>query len=122
MNLLDTGIIIEMLRERKHEVGAISIITLTEVLRGLEARKRAKVKELLEESFNLLNLDNEVIETYCNLYHKLKEEGIPIPDADLLIAATAMSHHIALKTKDEHFERLKTLGLKLAEAPKEQRE
>ena len=122
MNLLDTDIIIEMLRERKHEVGAISIITLTEVLKGLEARKRAKVKELLEESFNLLNLDNEVIETYCNLYHKLKEEGIPIPDADLLIAATAMSHHIELKTKDEHFERLKTLGLKLAEAPKEQRE
>ena len=122
MNLLDTDIIIEMLRERKHEVGAISIITLTEVLRGLEARKRAKVKELLEESFNLLNLDNEVIETYCNLYHKLKEEGIPIPDADLLIAATAMSHHIELKTKDEHFERLKTLGLKLAEAPKKQTE
>jgi predicted nucleic acid-binding protein len=122
MNLLDTDIIIEMLRERKHEVGAISIITLTEVLRGLEARKRAKVKELLEESFNLLNLDNEVIETYCNLYHKLKEEGTPIPDADLLIAATAMSHHIELKTKDEHFERLKTLGLKLAEAPKKQRE
>ena len=122
MNLLDTDIIIEMLRERKHEIGAISIITLTEVLRGLEARKRVKVKELLEESFNLLNLDNDVIETYCNLYHKLKEEGIPIPDADLLIAATAMSHHIALKTKDEHFERLRHLGLKLEQAPKEQRE
>jgi predicted nucleic acid-binding protein len=122
MNLLDTDIIIEMLRERKHEVGAISIITLTEVLRGLEARKRAKVKELFEESFNLLNLDNGVIETYCNLYHKLKEEGIPIPDTDLLIAATAMSHHIALKTKDERFERLRHLGLKLEQAPKEQRE
>lgn len=118
MNLLDTDIIIEMLRERKHEVGAISIITLIEVLRGLEAKKRAKVKELLEESFNLLNLDNEVIETYCNLYHKLKEEGTLIPDADLLIAATAMSHNITLKTKDEHFERLRHLGLKLAEIPK----
>jgi len=114
MNLLDTDIIIEMLRERKHEVGAISIITLIEVLRGLEARKRAKVKELLEESFNLLNLDNEVIETYCNLYHKNKEEGTPIPEADLLIAATAISHNMTLKTKDEHFKRLKTLGLKLA--------
>ena len=122
MNLLDTDIIIEMLRERKHEVGAISIITLIEILRGLETKKRAKVKELLEESFNLLNLDNEVIETYCNLYHKLKEEGTLIPDADLLIAATAMSHNITLKTKDEHFERLRHLGLKLAPAHIKQKE
>jgi predicted nucleic acid-binding protein len=121
MNLLDTDIIIEMLRKRRHEVGAISIITLTEVLRGLEARKRARVKELLEESFNLLNLDNKVIETYCNLYQKLKREGTLLPDADLLIAATAMSHNMMLKTKNEHFKRLRHLGLKLPQAPKKQR-
>ena len=36
MNLLDTDIIIEMLRERRHEIGAISIIALIEILRGLE--------------------------------------------------------------------------------------
>lgn len=113
MNLLDTGIIIEIVRERRHEVGAISIVTLTEVLRGLEARKIPRVKELLEESFTLLNLDNEVIETYCNLYQKLKEEGTLVPEADLLIAATSISHNMTLKTKDEHFERLKTHGLKL---------
>ena len=122
MNLLDTDIIIELLRERKHEVGAITPITLIEVLRGLETRKRPKVKELLEESFNLLNLRNEVIETYCNLYSKLKEEGKLIPDADLLVAATAMSHNMTLKTKDEHFERLRHLGLKLAYTPKKQEE
>jgi predicted nucleic acid-binding protein len=113
MNLLDTDVIVEMLQERKHKVGAISIITLIEVLRGIEARKRAKVKELLEESFNLLNLDNQVIEIYCNLYHKLKEKGTLIPDADLLIGATAMSHNMTLETRDEHFKRLIDLGLKL---------
>ena len=121
MNLLDTDTIVQLLRERRYEAGAISIMTLIEVLRGLEANKRAKVKELLEESFNLLNLNNETIETYCTLYHKLKEKGTLIPDADLLIAATAMSHDIALKTKDEHFERLRHLGLKLPQAPKRQR-
>lgn len=118
MNLLDTDIIIELLRKRKHEIGAISIITLIEILRGLEGRKRIKVKDLLEESFNLQSLDNEIIETYCNLYRKLKEESISIPDADLLIAATAISHNMTLRTRDEHFERLRKLGLKLAEAPK----
>jgi predicted nucleic acid-binding protein len=115
MNLLDTGIVIESLRERKHEIGAISIIALVEVLRGLEAKKRPKIKDLLERSFDLLNLDNQVIETYCNLYEKLKEQGTPIPDADLLIAATAISHDVPLKTKDEHFRRLEYLGLKLAQ-------
>lgn len=115
MNLLDTDKIIDLIRERRHEVGAISIITLIEVLRGLEAGKRAKVKELLEESFDILNLDNSIIETYCNLYQKLKNKGVLMPDADLLIAATAMRHNIILKTKDEHFERLRHLGLRLAQ-------
>lgn len=118
MNLLDTDILIELLRERRHEFGAISIITLTEVLRGLGAKKRSKVKELLEESFNIQNLDNQIIETYCNLYQKLKKEGASLPDADLLIVATAISHHMTLKTRDEHFERLTEFGLKLPQTPK----
>ena len=113
MTLLNTDIIIDMLRERKHEVGAISIITLIEVLRGIEADKRKRVKELLEKSFDLINLNNKVVETYCNLYRKLKEDGKPIQDADLLIAATAISNNMALKTKDEHFKILRHYGLKL---------
>ena len=120
MNLLDTDILLELLHERRHEVGAISIITLIEILRGLDDKKRAKVKELLEESFNVQGLDNEIIETYCNLYRKLRKEGVSIPDADLLIAATAISRNITLKTRDEHFERLRKLGLKLVGAPKKQ--
>jgi len=113
MSILDTDKIVELLRERRHEVGSISIITLIEVLRGLETERRPKVKELLEESFSIVGLDNEVIETYCNLYHKLKKEGILIPDADLLVAATAISRKVTLKTRDEHFKRLSGLGLKL---------
>lgn len=113
MILLDTDAVIEILRNKRYETGAISIITLIEVLRGLDAEKRKKSKELLEEIFNLLNLDNSVIETYCSIYRKLKRKGTPIPDADLLIAATAISNNMSLKTKDEHFKRLKHLGLKL---------
>jgi tRNA(fMet)-specific endonuclease VapC len=115
MNLLDTDVIIDLIREKKHEVGAISVITLIEVLRGIDAQKRAKVKKLLEESFNLLDLDNEVVETYCSLYQNLRKEGTLIPDADLLIAATAMSHDMTLKTKDEHIKKMGKIGLKLAE-------
>jgi predicted nucleic acid-binding protein len=113
MSLLDTEIIIEMLKKREYEGGAISPITLIEILRGVEAEKRPVVKRLLEESFTLLSIDNKTIETYCTLYGKLKGEGTPIPDADLLIAATAIAHNLPLKTRDEHFHKLKTLGLKL---------
>jgi len=113
MNMLDTGVVVELLRERRHEVGAISTVTLIEVLRGIEAAKRAKVKELLEESFTTVSLDNKAIETYCSLYQKLRDEGVAVPDADLLIAAVAMSRNMNLKTKDKHFERLKNIGLKL---------
>ncbi len=115
MKLLDTDAIIELLRKKKHEIGAISIITLIEILRGLEDKKRPKVKKLLEKSFNIENLNNKTIETYCNLYRKLKRNGISIPDADLLIAATAISKNMTLKTRDKHFKRLKEFGLKLTE-------
>ena len=121
MNLLDTGIIVELLRKRKYETGAISTITLIEVLRGLKPEKSTKVKELIEESFNVLTIDNKVIKIYCNLYQNLKDKGVLIPDADLLIAATAISHNIPLKTKDKHFKRLKKLSSKLAQTPQKQK-
>lgn len=114
MNLLDTDAVIGLLREKRHEVGEISIISLIEVLRGLEAEKRTQTKKLLEESFNVQGLDNQTIETYCEIYRRLKQEGASIPDADLLVAATAMSRDMALRTSDEHFQRLRELGLKLA--------
>ena len=113
MILFDIDTIIEMLRKKRYELGAISVVTLIEVLRGLNAEKRKRAKVLLEESFDILNLNNEVIETYCSIYQKLRKEGLIIPDADLLIAATAISNNMTLKTRDEHFKRLEFLGLKL---------
>ncbi len=115
MNLLDTGIIIEMIRKKKNELGFISPVTIIEILRGVETKKRLRVKELLEETFRPLNIDNKIIMTYCTLHENLKEQGALIPDADLLIAATAIAYDLTLKTKDEHFQRLKPLGLKLKE-------
>ncbi len=113
MNLLDTGIIIAMLREKKQRQGMISIITLAEVLRGVSIQKRPVIKRLLEESFAVLNLDTTVVEKYCDLYGNLKKKGSMLPDADLFIAATAIAHNLTLETTDEHFQRLKPSGLKL---------
>ena len=112
MNLLDTDIVIQMVKEKKYSLGMISPITLIEVLRGIDAKKRSKVKQLLEESFPLLNIDNSIIETYCSIYQKLRKEGDLLPDADLLIAATAIAHNLTIETRDDHFQRLKPMGLR----------
>jgi len=45
MNLLDTDVIIDLLRKKQYEVGAISTVTLIEVLRGLDAEKRVRAKK-----------------------------------------------------------------------------
>jgi tRNA(fMet)-specific endonuclease VapC len=113
MNLLDTDILIRKIKEKKYEPAAISPLTLIEVLRGIEDKKRAKVKRLLEESYPLIDLDNSVIETYCRIYQTLRKEGASLPDADILIAAAAMVHDVTLETGDHHFQRLKPLGLKI---------
>jgi tRNA(fMet)-specific endonuclease VapC len=113
MNLLDTGIVIERMGENSYFPAIISTITLIEVLRGLDDKKRLLARQLLKESFSVLNLDDEVIEVYCCLYRVLKEKGNLLPDADLLIAATAIAHDLTLETKDAHFERLKDLGLRI---------
>ena len=113
MNLLDTGIIIDNMETDNYGPAIISSITLLEVLRGIEDKKRLQIRQLLEESFSVLNLNNSIIEAYCKIYRKLKEEGNLLPDADLIIAATAIAHDLVLETKDSHFLRLKALGLKL---------
>lgn len=112
MNLLDTGIVIEII-EKNDTSGIISQFTLFEVLRGVDDKKRSAVKRLLEESFIVINLDDSIIEVYCRIYRRLKVEGNLLPDADLVIAATAIAHDLTLETKDTHFLRLKPLGLKL---------
>jgi len=43
----------------------------------------------------------------------LRSRGETIPEADVIIAATAISRGVELKTRDEHFARLVGYGLKL---------
>ena len=111
MFLFDTSIIIKMLREKKFEPGAISVITLIEILRGVPKNKRKTIKRLLEETFDIIGINNNTILKYCELYEALKRSGSLISDADLLIAACASTYNLKLKTMDKDFERLKELGL-----------
>jgi predicted nucleic acid-binding protein len=113
MKLFDTSVLVEQIRKGVFESGAISIMTLIEVLRGVPQGKRERVKRLLEESYEVLGLNNDAILKYCEIYEELKRRGELLPDADLLIAAIAMAHGYTLVTKDLGFKRLEALGVKL---------
>jgi predicted nucleic acid-binding protein len=83
------------------------VITLTEILRGIQGSKRLSVKTALEDAFNVVQISNEVILEYCRLYEELKTRGLIMSDADLLIAATAKANRLTLKTADKSFEKLR---------------
>jgi predicted nucleic acid-binding protein len=75
MKLLDTSVLVEQIRKGVFESGALSIITLIGVLRGVPWEKRGRVKRLLEESYKVLGLNNDVILEYCEIYEELKRRG-----------------------------------------------
>ena len=69
MSLIDTSVLIDNTRRGAYEEGAISIITLIEVLRGLALEKRIRAKELLERSYEVIYLDT------ANYTTSLRKEG-----------------------------------------------
>lgn len=115
MILIDTDILIEYFKRKELEklIGnSISVVTLIEFLRG--AKDPKAVKEIFEEAFNIVNIDNEIIIKYTEIYQALRKIGKMLPDSDLLIASTSIVKEIPLLTKNvKHFERLKAFGLKL---------
>jgi len=113
MKLYDTNEVINHLQKGESKPGKISIITLIELLRGIQEEKRLEIKTNLEELYQTQNLTNTIILTYCKLYTSLKTEGTLIPDADLLIAATTIANEDELVTNDTHFQRLEEKGLKI---------
>jgi hypothetical protein len=115
MNLLDTSTVIDRIRDGRTAPGAISAITLVEILRGVKPEKRAETKELIEQTYPILQMSNDVVLAYCELYDKIRKKGEQLPDADLLITATAMANGLPLETADDHFRRLEPYGLRLVD-------
>ena len=98
-----------------HANFTFSIITRYEILRGLKA-KAASVQLRAFEKFcgfnEIIPITDEIIIKASNIYSDLYRNGNLIGDADILIAATAMTFDLVLVTNNErHFQRIK--GLKV---------
>lgn len=97
----------------EHDRLAFSIITRYELVRGLKA-KGASTQEapfgLLCQASVILPLTDAVIDRAATLYGMLHRQGALLPDADLLIAATALEARRVLVTNNlAHFQRIPEL-------------
>jgi tRNA(fMet)-specific endonuclease VapC len=93
----------------------ISIITYYEILSGLKfkgAKKQLKLFQEFANDCNILPLTNKSIEFSSELYAKLRKDGTPVDDIDLLIAGIALEHDLILITNNEkHFSKIKKLKI-----------
>ena len=125
--LLDTNIVSYILKNnasvnnklqqvtRQGEEVFFSCITYYEVKRGLLAlnatRQLADFHQLCID-YDVLYLDDlEIIDTACRIHADLKKKGRPIQDADVLIAATAITRGLILVSNDSDMGRVEEIYL-----------
>lgn len=127
--LLDTDAISQLSKDLPHqgvlgwletvdlESVYLSAITFAELRRGMELLPRGKKRLALEdwlqhevaEAYDgrILPVDATVADLAGRLGAKAKSEGLNLELADVLIAATAVTHGLAVVTLNrKHFERL----------------
>ena len=116
--LIDTDVLIDYYKGKlelpPENVYYISTITLYEYIRG--TRKPKEAKRLLEESFVVIPMNNEIFLKSAEIWRSLKSEGILIDERNLMIGVTALVLKLKLFTKNKkHFNRLRVYGLQFFE-------
>ena len=125
MTLMDTDVCVELLRGNKRVIEhrrkvadevAISFMTTGELFYGAERSSRpARNRELVERfllSVTCLQSSRQLMERFGTLKAELAARGEILPDADILIAATALIWGGSLVTGNKaHFARFADLKL-----------
>lgn len=83
---------------------AISVITLEEIIYGLNAKPSARIQiwfqEFLKTYCQVLPITSEIAQCAGELRGKLRTQGMTRTQADIMIAATAQVHHLTLVTRN----------------------
>ncbi|MEK7591813.1 MAG: type II toxin-antitoxin system VapC family toxin [Patescibacteria group bacterium] len=121
--LLDTDVVISHLNNKAllslsfTTPPNMSIISYAETLYGIQKstyhERKNQFRELIENmSIAILPIDECIITRYVSIKLALEKKGEKLQDFDLLIAATAIEHHLTLVTGNKkYFSRIK--GLKI---------
>ena len=125
MIIFDTDICIDLLhgnrnvlirREQTDESIAVSFMTVAELFYGAEksdypVKNHSSVEQFLI-SVEVIQSDNQILKRFGQLKAQLENEGLPIADADALIAATTLEKGTRLITGNtKHFERISQLRI-----------
>ncbi len=101
---LDLG---RALADHRDETFCISAVTAAELLHGVErlgAKKRAATQTFVEgllRAMPILPFDLAVARVHARVWAELRAKGRPVGERDLMIAATAITHGLAVVTRDE---------------------
>ncbi len=105
--------VVAHLTARERDGLAISIVTLAEIYEGIESTKNPdSARPVLDDFLKLVTIvpfSQKVAACFGTESARLRRLGQPLPDFDLVIAATAIQHGLTLLTEDRHFERIPSL-------------
>lgn len=94
----------------EHRAFTFSIITRYEILRGLRAKNAVAQLQAFDRlctGSEIVPLTDAAVVKASEIYAELRRRGAPIGDADVLIAASALVHGLAVVTNNEgHFKRI----------------
>ena len=79
---------------------AVSVVTVFELLRGVESDKHIVQRKELIGLCTVLDLTSQISERAAGIYTHLKKKGLLIHMEDILIAATALHWHYAIMTSN----------------------
>jgi len=120
--LLDTNIVIafydghpNVLKQMANPKIYVPSIVIGELWYGSEKSKKksanqSKILDFIRE-VTVLPVSVDTSKQYAGIKNHLKEQGRPIPENDIWIAAVALEYDITLVTRDKHFHNVK--GIKI---------
>jgi len=109
--IIDTDICIDFLKEKEYAVKLlseilnnedyyISILTHYELLKSAFSQKQQNIIQNFVELLEIINLDEDIIESGAEFYRKYRKKGITLSNIDCLIMATAKEKNLKIVTRN----------------------